>query len=123
MYVLTLDGMIAAVMYGFSYGGRFFFYQHGYDGRHAPHSLGLVLMALTIDAAIAEAASEFDMLWGTESYKALWARRARALQRVELYPVHLGGSVQRHAIEARRGVASLARRVLSLGTAGATGAS
>ncbi len=31
-------------------------------------------MALTIRAAIDDGASEFDMLWGTEPYKALWAR-------------------------------------------------
>jgi CelD/BcsL family acetyltransferase involved in cellulose biosynthesis len=120
LYVLTLDGQTAGVMYCFSHGGRFFFYQHGYDPVFAPHSVGLVLMALTIQSAIAEGASEFDLLWGTESYKSLWARRARVLQRVELYPLHFGGSVQRHAAEARRSVAGLARRVLSLGTAGAS---
>jgi CelD/BcsL family acetyltransferase involved in cellulose biosynthesis len=120
MYVLTLNGGIAAVMYGFSDGGRFFFYQHGYDEAYAPYSVGLALMALTINAAIGEGANEFDMLWGTESYKSLWARRTRVLQRVDLYPVHLGGSVQRHAVVARRGAAGLARRVLTLGTAGAT---
>ena len=120
MYVLTLSGEIAAVMYCFSEGGRFFFYQHGHDKAYASHSVGLALMALTIKTAIGEGATEFDMLWGTESYKSLWARRAHVLQRVDLYPVHLGGSVQRHAVEARRGVAGLARRVLSLGTVGAT---
>jgi CelD/BcsL family acetyltransferase involved in cellulose biosynthesis len=120
MYRLTLNGQTAAVMYCFSHGGRFFFYQHGYDSALASHSVGLVLMALTIDAAIREGASEFDLLWGTESYKSLWARHSRALQRVELYPLHLGGSVQRRAVEARRSVAGLARRMLSLGTAGAT---
>lgn len=123
MYALTLNGDPAAVMYGFSSSGRFFFYQHGYDDTYASHSVGLALMALTIKAAIDEGASEFDMLWGAESYKSLWARRVRVLQRLDLYPVHLGGSVQRHAVEARRGVAGLARRVLSLGTSGATGAS
>ena len=120
MYVLTLSGGIAAVMYCFSDDARFFFYQHGYDEAYAPHSVGLALMALTIKTAIGEGATEFDMLWGTESYKSLWARRAHALQRVDLYPVHLGASVQRHAVEARRGVAGLARRVRSMRTAGAT---
>lgn len=119
MYVLTLNGGIAAVMYGFSDGGRFFFYQHGYDEAYAPYSIGLALMALTINAAIGEGATEFDMLWGTEPYKSLWARRTRVLQRVDLYPVHLGGAMQRRAVEARRGAAGLARRVLSLGTTGA----
>jgi CelD/BcsL family acetyltransferase involved in cellulose biosynthesis len=120
MYQLTLNGALAAVMYGFSDSGRFFFYQHGYDEHYAAQSVGLALMALTIRAAISEGASEFDMLWGTESYKSLWARRTHVLRRVDLYPVHLGGSVQRHAAEARRGAAGLARRVLSLRTAGAT---
>jgi CelD/BcsL family acetyltransferase involved in cellulose biosynthesis len=123
MYVLSVDGVTAAVMYGFNDGGRFFFYQHGYDETYAAHSVGLVLMALTIDAAIGEGANEFDMLWGTESYKSLWARRSRVLQRVELYPVDLGSSLQRHAVGARRGVAGLARRVRSLATSGATRAS
>jgi CelD/BcsL family acetyltransferase involved in cellulose biosynthesis len=120
MYVLTLNSQTAAVMYCFSHGGRFFFYQHGYDPVFASHSVGLVLMALTIEAAIDEGASEFDLLWGTESYKSLWARHSRVLQRVELYPLHLGGSMQRHAVAARRSVAGLARRVLALGTAGAS---
>jgi CelD/BcsL family acetyltransferase involved in cellulose biosynthesis len=110
-------------MYGFQLDGRFYFYQHGYDETYAAHSIGLALMALTINAAISEGATEFDMLWGAESYKSRWARRANVLQRVDLYPVHFGGSVQRHAVEARRGVAGLARRVLSLGTPGATRAS
>lgn len=123
MYGLTLNGAIAAVMYGFSMDGRFYFYQHGYDETYSAQSIGLALMALTINAAIGEGATEFDMLWGTESYKSRWARRASVLQRIDLYPVHFGGSVQRHAVEARRGVAGLARRVLSLGTPGATRAS
>ena len=37
---------VAAVMYGFSYGGRFYFYQHGYDAAQASQSVGLALMAL-----------------------------------------------------------------------------
>lgn len=120
MYALTLNGRLGAVMYGFIDSGRFFFYQHGYDEAYAAHSVGLALMALTIDAAIGEGAHEFDMLWGTEPYKSLWARRTRMLQRIDVYPVHLGGSVQRHAVAARRGAAGLARRVLSLASAGAT---
>ena len=115
MYVLRLNGETAAVMYGFHYGGRFYFYQHGFDDRYQAHSVGLVLMGLTIRAAIDEGAGEFDMLWGVEPYKFLWARDARTLQRVELFPIHFGGTVHRHALEARRNVKSLARRVLAIG--------
>ena len=115
LYVLRLNGEAAAVMYGFQYGGRFYFYQHGYDDRFKEHSIGLVLMALTIRAAIDEGAREFDMLWGVESYKFLWAREARTLARVELFPLHFGGTLHRRALEARRGVKKIARRVLSIG--------
>ena len=119
MYALRLDGAIAAVMYGFNYGGRFYFYQHGYDGRYSDHSIGLVLMALTVQAAIADGALEFDMLWGAEQYKALWARETCVLQRIELFPLRLGEAMHRHAADARRGVAQLARRLLSLRSPGA----
>lgn len=119
MYALRIGESVAAVMYGFSYRGRFYFYQHGHDAGQAAQSVGLALMALTIRAAIDEGAAEFDMLWGTESYKSLWARGSRTLQRADLFPVRLGGTVQRHAVEARRGVAHLARRVLSLRSPGA----
>lgn len=119
MYALRIGDTLAAVMYGFSYGGRFYFYQHGHEAAHAAHSAGLALMALTIRAAIEEGASEFDMLWGTEPYKALWARESRVLQRADLFPLRLGGAVHRHVVEARRGVSHLARRVLSLASPGA----
>ena len=115
MYVLRLNGHAAAVMYGFHHGGRFYFYQHGFDDAYKAHSVGLVLMGLTIRAAIEEGAAEFDMLWGVESYKFLWAAESRVLQRIELFPIHLGGALQRHAIEAQRGVRTLARRVLAIG--------
>ncbi len=115
MYVLRLDGNPVAVMYGFHYGGRFYFYQHGFDDQYKDHSIGLVLMAMTIRAAIAEGAREFDMLWGVEAYKFLWARDARILQRIELFPLDLGGTIHRRAVAARRSVRKIARRVLSIG--------
>ena len=119
MYALRLDGRLAAVMYGFNYGGRFYFYQHGYDEQFSSLSVGLVLMALTIRAAITEGVFEFDMLWGTEPYKSLWTHKARVLQRVDLFPLRLSEVLHRHAAEARRGIAQLVRRVLSPGSPGA----
>jgi CelD/BcsL family acetyltransferase involved in cellulose biosynthesis len=119
MYALHVGDALVAVMYGFSYAERFYFYQHGHDAAHAPQSVGLALMALTIRAAIEEGAVEFDMLWGTEPYKALWAREARVLQRADLFPLRFSGAVHRRALDARRGVSQFARRVLSLGSPGA----
>ena len=115
MYVLRLNGKAAAVMYGFNYGGRFYFYQHGFDDRYKAQSLGLALMGLTIRAVIDEGAREFDMLWGVEPYKFLWAREVCALQRIELFPCNLGGTLQRRAVEIRRKAGKLARHFLSIG--------
>ena len=115
LYVLRLDGAVAAVMYGFNHGGRFYFYQHGFDEQYKPHSVGLVLMALTIRAAIEEGAAEFDMLWGVEPYKFLWAHDQRLLRQVHLFPPHIGGRLHHKAVVARRSLRRLARRVLSTG--------
>jgi len=115
MYVLRLNEDVAAVMYGFFYDRRFYFYNHGFDDRYSRHSIGLVLMALTIRAAIDEGAQAFDLLWGTEAYKSLWAREARMLRRIHLFPPHAAGRIHRRAVEARRRLGRLARRVLTPG--------
>jgi CelD/BcsL family acetyltransferase involved in cellulose biosynthesis len=120
MYVLRLDGEPAGVMYGFSYNGRFYFYQHGFDPRHERLSVGLVLMGLTIQAALEEGAVEFDMLWGTETYKSLWARDERRLAQLQLFPPHMAGAVQRRTVEAERTMRTVARRILAIGAARAS---
>lgn len=116
-YVLRLDGAPAAAMYGFARGDRFYFYQHGFDARYEPFSVGLVLMGLTIQAALAEGAAEFDMLFGTETYKALWARDTRPLIQYQLFPPHIGGRVHQRATEAERTMRTVARRLLTIGAA------
>jgi len=115
LYTLRLDGAVAAVMYGFNHSNRFSFYQHGFDEQYKPHSIGLVLMALTIRAAIEEGAAEFDMLWGLEPYKFLWAHEQRFLRQIHLFPTHIGGRLHHKAVVARRGLRRLVRRVLSTG--------
>jgi CelD/BcsL family acetyltransferase involved in cellulose biosynthesis len=115
MYVLWLNDVPAAVMYGFFYNRQFYFYQHGFDDRYARHSVGLVLMALTIRAAIDEGAQEFDLLWGTEPYKWLWTRETRTLRQIHLFPPHAAGMIHRHAVDARRRLGRLARRLLTPG--------
>ena len=115
MYVLRLNGAIAAVMYGISYEGTFYFYQHGFDQQYQQHSVGLALMAMTVRAAIEEGARTFDLLWGTEDYKSLWTRDVRTLRRIDLFPAHFGGRLHKSAVAARRRLGPLARRVLTLG--------
>lgn len=120
LYVLRLNDAPAAVMYGFAYNRRFYFYQHGFDEQYRAQSVGLVLMALSIRTAIDEGTDEFDMLWGAEPYKWLWAHERRQLYRIHLFPTHLGGRIHRGAVEARRSLGRLARRVLPTGETSAT---
>jgi CelD/BcsL family acetyltransferase involved in cellulose biosynthesis len=111
LFVLSLNGAPAAVMYGFLLGGRFYFYQHGFSAEYAAHSVGLVLMAMTIRAAIEEGAAEFDMLYGHEPYKYLWARAERSLMRLRLFPPHLSGQLLRHQAEARGMIRNLVHHI------------
>jgi CelD/BcsL family acetyltransferase involved in cellulose biosynthesis len=101
MYVLRVNGAPAAVMYGFLFDQKFYFYQHGFDEHYQQHSIGLVLMALSIRAAIDEAAVEFDLLWGVEPYKFLWARDRRDLRNIHLFPASVAGRIHRHLFHAR----------------------
>jgi CelD/BcsL family acetyltransferase involved in cellulose biosynthesis len=102
MFVLRVNGATAAVMYGFLYNRTFYFYQHGFDDSYQQYSIGLVLMALSIRTALEEGATEFDMLWGTEPYKFLWARHTRELHNVHLFPPDFGGRLHRGLFSARR---------------------
>jgi CelD/BcsL family acetyltransferase involved in cellulose biosynthesis len=111
LYALRLDGRIAGVMYAFTYRNRFYFYQHGFDERYRKYSLGLVLMALTIRAAIDEGAIEFDLLYGVESYKRLWTTGTRPLSRLDLFPDRFGGRLHRRRVEAEATVRAMAQRM------------
>ena len=102
MFILRVNGAPAAVMYGFLHNRTFYFYQHGFDDSYQQYSIGLVLMALSIRAALEEEAVGFDMLWGTEPYKFLWARQTRELSNVHLFPPHLGGRLHHGLFCARR---------------------
>jgi CelD/BcsL family acetyltransferase involved in cellulose biosynthesis len=111
MFVLRLNDAPAAVMYGFFDHRTFSFFQHGFDEAYQQHSIGLVLMAMSIRAAIDEGAAEFDMLWGVEPYKFLWARDRRELRNVHLFPPTVAGRLHRHLFEARRRAAAVIRHV------------
>jgi CelD/BcsL family acetyltransferase involved in cellulose biosynthesis len=114
LYALRLNDDLAAVMYGFAFKRRFYFYQHGFDAKFHQHSVGRALVELSIKAAIAEGCTEFDMLYGDEAYKSFWATGKRDLDRIDLFPAHLGGRLQQHAAEAERTLRTVARRVVSL---------
>jgi CelD/BcsL family acetyltransferase involved in cellulose biosynthesis len=113
LFSLRLSGDVAAVTYCFHLNGRFYLYQHGFDPQFWPYSVGVVVLGLTIRSAIDEGASEFDLLYGDEPYKALWANEMRQLERIELFPPHLGGRLYRRTVDAERSMRTLARRIFS----------
>jgi len=111
LYELRLDDEIVAATYCFIYGGRCYFYQGAFDDRYQQQSVGMVAMGLTIKAALDESAREFDMLFGVESYKWLWARHARSLHRIDLFPSDLAGRVHHSTVRATRSARTLVRRI------------
>ncbi|MBI4609206.1 MAG: GNAT family N-acetyltransferase [Candidatus Rokubacteria bacterium] len=112
LFVLRVDGKPAAALYGFAYGRTFYFYQAGFDPCYTKQSVGLVTLGLAIQNAIEEGVDEFDLLHGDEQYKLHWAREARELERVELYPPRVRGLLYEGAVELGRAARRLARRVL-----------
>jgi CelD/BcsL family acetyltransferase involved in cellulose biosynthesis len=111
LFVLRLDDAIAAVMYGFVHDNRFYFYQHGFSDAYSQHSVGLVLMAMTIRAAIDAGLDEFDMLYGDEPYKSLWARDRHSLARLQLFPPHIAGELLRRNAEARQALRNVVHQL------------
>jgi CelD/BcsL family acetyltransferase involved in cellulose biosynthesis len=121
MFVLSLDGTPVSALYGFSYHGKFYFYQCGFDPAYARYSVGLVTMGLSIAAAIDDGAAEFDLLHGDERYKFLWARAAHPLTGLELYPPSLLGAISRTTGDVCRAARALGRRAFSHQTPNAHG--
>ncbi len=111
LYELRLNDEVAAATYCFTYGGRCYFYQGAFDDRYQQQSVGMVAMGLTIKAAIEEGAREFDMLFGVESYKWLWAQHARSLYRIDLFPSDLAGRVHLGTVRALQTARACARLI------------
>ena len=117
LFVLWLDGRPAAALHGYRYGDTFSFYQAGFEPDFARQSVGLVIMGLTIKSALEEGVGEYDMLHGDETYKFLWARQTRDLDRIELFPPSLRGRLSRLALHVSRRARRTTRRILGDGIA------
>jgi len=77
LYTLFAARRPVASVYGVIHKRTFFYYQSGYDPAWASKSVGLILLARTVQDAWAEGLAEFDFLRGNEAYKADWARGER----------------------------------------------
>lgn len=80
---LTLNGEKAASLLAFEYDRRYLLYNSGYDPEAYPHlSPGWVLLAYTIQYAIAVGNKVFDFMQGDEEYKYRFGSDDYAVMRV-----------------------------------------
>jgi CelD/BcsL family acetyltransferase involved in cellulose biosynthesis len=79
LYILWLDGKPAAGLLMFYFGDSALYYQAGWDPSSAVAALspGVVVMARSIQDAIAEGAKYYEFLRGDESYKSRWTNTQR----------------------------------------------
>jgi CelD/BcsL family acetyltransferase involved in cellulose biosynthesis len=105
LWVLELDGSIAAVQYAFRYGATVFQLQEGYDPTRSSDRVGFVLRGHVIKDLIGRRIRKYDFLGGEPGYKVRWlARRgnyldlhfARPFTKGSLYLrlVHEGGEIK-----------------------------
>jgi CelD/BcsL family acetyltransferase involved in cellulose biosynthesis len=113
LYLLELSGTPVAGFYGLRYGSAFFFYQSGFDPAFGRYGVGVATMALSIQAALGEGASVYDMLHGEEEYKFHWANERRSLARHVLFPPRIQGALALALTSVYGLLRPMARRVLS----------
>jgi CelD/BcsL family acetyltransferase involved in cellulose biosynthesis len=77
LYALTVRDQIAATLYGFSHGGRAFYYLSGFDPELAEFGPGTLMIGHAIEQAIHERLTEFDFLRGRDAYKYMWGAKGR----------------------------------------------
>lgn len=103
--IMECDERPVAAFLGWSLGGRYCFYQSGFDPAWGRRSVGFLSLALAVREAIDEGAEVFDLLLGTESYKLRFASRSRSVTSVvvsrRLGAAGLLGKVEASARELR----------------------
>ncbi len=108
LWLLELNGRAVAAWHGFHVGTVTSYYQAGRDPSLDRQSVGSVLMARTIRAAIAEGATEYRFGRGDEPFKSRFSSHDSGLETVALARGWLGRSAY--------AVGRLARRARSLVT-------
>jgi CelD/BcsL family acetyltransferase involved in cellulose biosynthesis len=86
LWFLEVDGEPAASWYGWRIGLCYSYYLSGFDPEWSQHSVGTLLLAHTIQEAIAEGAAEYDLLLGDEAYKTRFATAQRVVRTIALAP-------------------------------------
>ena len=82
LWVLTLDGEIAAVQFAFRFGDRVFQLQEGYDRMRSSDRPGYVLRGEILKHLISNGVCVYDFLGGEDPYKARWGAQRRSYSQV-----------------------------------------
>ena len=80
LWFLELDGQPVAAWHGFRFGGVESYYQAGRDPAWDDASVGFVLLAHSIRAALTDGVTEYRFLRGDDEYKSRFANRDRTLE-------------------------------------------
>jgi CelD/BcsL family acetyltransferase involved in cellulose biosynthesis len=72
LYVMELNGIAIATLYGFSFNDTFYYYLGGFEPELGAMSVSTVLIAKAMEDAIAAGCKRFDFLRGHEPYKKKW---------------------------------------------------
>jgi CelD/BcsL family acetyltransferase involved in cellulose biosynthesis len=105
LWLLELDGRPVAAWHGFQVGGVTSYYQAGRDPAYEGFSVGFVLLAHTVRAAIEEGATEYRFGRGAEAFKYRFATDDPGLETVAL----ASGAKGRIALALGRSARSLRR--------------
>jgi len=77
LWVLELNGEVAAVQYAFRYGKTVFQLQEGFDPSRSSDRVGFVLRGRVLESLISEGVTKYDFLAGEPGYKARWSAELR----------------------------------------------
>ena len=93
---LTLDDSIIAVLYGFLFKDRFFYYQISHDPKKGALSPGAVLLYKSLEQCCLMGVTEYNFLQGDEAYKWKWTKDSKTLYSVDMYNKTLNGIVLKY---------------------------
>lgn len=109
---LWVDGECRASAYGLEHGNTFYYYNSGYDTDFARHSVGLVLLGLSIKSAVARGNRFYDFLRGDEKYKVDWANQTNDLVNISLNTNRLSAIAQARFSNSLAGLRNASKMVL-----------
>ncbi len=113
LWILEADGAPVAAWYGFRFGGAESYYQAGRDPAWDRRSVGFVLLAHTVRAAVEDGMSEYRFLEGGESYKYRFANSDPGLETITVARTAAGAAAVAAAFALGRqpAFAALGRRI------------